>query len=95
MSEPGQCSLNLAHIVNMYQGESKSHLVGHLLHSQAAAVSDCVFEKLRGPGSVEFAKKFLPPTLRAPDFMDPKKWSLALQTLNSTAHAAAACSTRA
>ena len=73
-----QVSFSLAHIMSMYQGDSKPELLGHLLRAQASAVHDLVFERLRSPGSIDWARKYIPNTLRFADFLHESKWRLVL-----------------
>ena len=77
LRDPGECSFNLAFLLDLYSGDKKDEVLGHLLRSQASAVNELIFEKLRSQSSLEFARKTIPvDRLRAENFMDEKKWHL-------------------
>ena len=77
LTDPDIISFSLASLIKLHQGENKGELYGHLLRAQVTAVHEVLFERLRGQGSVDIAKKFIPDNLRFPDFQQ-KKWSLEL-----------------
>lgn len=81
MKDTDQCSVNLAQMLSMYQGDNKPELVGHLLRAQVAAVQDLFFERLRSPASLDFAKKNIPPAMRTKSFALPKQWFLGFKRL--------------
>lgn len=77
MRDVTQCAFGLSHLVEMYTGDNKNDLVGHLLRVQQTAVQDLIFERLRAASSLEFCKSHVPETLRTTNFTDEKQWFLA------------------
>ena len=78
LEDKNKCVFNLAYIRDTYEGSNKDELLGHLLRSQVAAVSECVFEKLRGSGTFEFAQQSIPDKLRVSTLENEKLWFLVL-----------------
>ncbi|CAJ1388397.1 unnamed protein product [Effrenium voratum] len=75
LKDSGRCSVSLAWLLECYPvAEDKPAFATQLLHAQVAAVGECVFEKLRLPKSIAFAKAVLPDSLRRDDFEDEAKW---------------------
>ena len=67
---------NLGSIQFVYGGDERARFYQELLHMQAKAMNEILFEKLKGNASVEMAISKIPKELCVMHFNDEMSWSL-------------------